>query len=318
MGSDFLEQTGLTPRDGFDVVYSAGTGETSASDTRAACDAIREQDIDVLVFCGGDGTARDVHAAMRDGGPVVGIPSGVKMFSGVFALSPEAAAAVLLAYLDGTAEEGTGDVVDVDEDAYRRGELAVHLHGQLCILRVRTLIQSPKAVTVIPEEGRMQEAIADYVVELLEGRGHPLAVLGAGTTVEAVARRLGVEKTPLGVDLVRDGEVVVSDASETELLEAISAEGSAVVVVSPIGAQGFVLGRGSQQISPAVLEAAGGPAALMVIATPHKLAGLDSLLVDTGDPGLDARLAGRRGVIVGYHDTQIARFEAASAPGGES
>jgi predicted polyphosphate/ATP-dependent NAD kinase len=205
-------------------------------------------------------------------------------------------------------------VADVDEEAYRAGRLAVRLHGVMRILRVPTLIQSMKSIIHVPDEGTMQEAIARYVVELVEKEQDLLVVLGAGSTVGAVARALGVTKTPLGIDVIRRDEVLVEDASEAELLEALSGEDRVRIVISPIGAQGFLLGRGNQQISPEVLEAAGGPSALMILATPHKIKGIPCLRIDTGDPEMDARLEGMRRVIVGYHDISMLRVEAASAP----
>jgi predicted polyphosphate/ATP-dependent NAD kinase len=205
-------------------------------------------------------------------------------------------------------------VVDVDEAAYREGRLAVAYFGSMRILRVPSLIQDAKHVTDMGDEAMVQEALAKHVVEMLEQAGDPITILGAGTTVEAVARLMEVPKTPLGVDVVQGTRLIASDASEEDLLEVLTADGTVRIVISPIGAQGFVLGRGNQQISPAVLEAAGGPAALMIVATPHKLRGLEVLRVDTGDPELDLRLAGMRQIISGYHDVTMRRIEAASAP----
>jgi predicted polyphosphate/ATP-dependent NAD kinase len=315
MGADILREGGLHEVTDYKVVFTPRAQEsTGPEDTRRACQMLVKEGAELILFCGGDGTARNVLEAIGNDRPVLGIPAGVKMFSGTFALSPEAAGDVLAAHLDDDGEIGGGEVVDVDEEAYRRGELAVSLYGTMPILRARSLVQSPKWVSSLPDEGAMQRAIARYVVELLEKEGHPLTLLGAGTTVEAVAEMLGVPKTPLGVDVVRDGQVIVADGSEEDLLRALSDAEGARVVLSPIGAQGFVLGRGSQQISPEVLEAAGGPASLMIVATPHKVKGLSALRVDTGDPELDGRLAGMRRVIVGYHDVSMLRMEAASSP----
>ena len=317
MGADILLEAGLREGDDFSIAYNVrDQRETGPGDTRRACRRMLDAGVDTLVFCGGDGTARDVLEEIGDEAVVVGIPAGVKMFSGIFALSPEAAGEVIAAHLEGTSETGEGDVVDVDEEAYRRGQLAVTLFGTMRVLRVRSLIQDAKHVTPMGDEGKVQDTIARYVVELLDEAGDPLTILGAGTTVEAVARRLDVPKTPLGVDVIRGGEVVVSDASEEDLLQVLSTSSGEVarIVMSPIGAQGFLLGRGNQQISPAVLEAAGGPAALMIVATPHKVRGVPVLLVDTGDGELDMRLAGMRQVISGYHDVIMMRVVAASAP----
>jgi predicted polyphosphate/ATP-dependent NAD kinase len=315
MGADELAGAALERTEHFSVAYTPPSLHgTAAEDTRRACEAIVARGVELLVFCGGDGTARDVLEAVGDAVPVLGVPSGVKMFSGVFALSPEAAADVMSSFIAGEAEVGEGEVVDVDEAAYREGRLAVSLFGTMAILRARSLIQDTKRVTSLGDEGAVQDAIARFVVEMLEREDYPLTVLGAGTTVEAVARRLGVPKTPLGVDVVRGGELLVEDASEDDLLEALVVEDRVRIVLSPIGAQGFLLGRGNQQISPEVLRAAGGTASLLIVATPHKLMAMPVLRVDTGDAGLDSRLAGMRQVVSGYHDVTMRRLEAASAP----
>ncbi len=315
MGADELAEAGLRRTDHYHIAYTPPSlHDTNAEDTERGCRAILAQGVDVMVFCGGDGTARDVLGAVGDAVPVLGVPSGVKMFSGVFAISPEAAAEVLASFIEGGTEVGEGEVVDVDEDAYRDGRLACSLHGTMSILRDRSLIQDTKRVTSLGDEGAVQDAIARFVLEMLEGADYPLTVLGAGTTVEAVARRLGIPKTPLGVDVVRGSEVLVTDGSEEDLLRILAGEERARIVLSPIGAQGFLLGRGNQQISPEVLEAAGGPASLIIVATPHKLRSMDALRVDTGDPELDQRLAGMRQVVTGFHDVTMRRVEAASAP----
>jgi len=315
MGADELEEAGLVQGEHYTVAIEPPSPEdTSASDTVAACQAFIAMGAGLVVFCGGDGTARDVLGAVADRVPVLGVPAGVKMFSGIFALSPEAAAEVLSAHLAGAAEVGEGEVVDVDEVAYREGRLAVSLFGSMRILRTQSLIQETKRVSSLGNEGELQDQIARYVVELLREAGDPVTLLGAGTTVEAVARRLGIPKTPLGVDVVRGGALLVADASENDLLDVLTAVERARIVLSPIGAQGFLLGRGNQQISPEVLEAAGGPGALIIVATPHKLRSMDVLRVDTGDPGLDARLSGMRRIVSGYHDVTMRRVEAASAP----
>jgi predicted polyphosphate/ATP-dependent NAD kinase len=314
MGADLLVAAGLAEGRDLEVVHTAGA-ETTAKDTRATCSAAIARGAGAIVFCGGDGTARDVLAAVGGRCPVLGVPVGVKMFSGVFALSPKAAADVLHLYLGGHAEEGEGEVADVDEEAYRKGELRVHLHGMLRILRAPMLIQSMKSASIVPEEGDYQEAIAKYVFELVLEQEGTMAILGAGTTVEAIAEVLGVPKTPLGVDAYLMGKVVVADASEADLLAALGRhKGRAIIVVSPIGAQGFVLGRGTQQISPAVVAAAGGPDNVLVVGTPHKLAGIATLRVDTGDAGLDAELSGWRRIIVGYHEMRMMRIEPAAGP----
>jgi predicted polyphosphate/ATP-dependent NAD kinase len=315
MGAEELKEAGLREDVDFRVVHTPPSHhETNSDDTKRACGAILAEGVEVLVICGGDGTARDVIEAVGGAVPVLAVPSGVKMFSGIFALSPEAAAEVLSAFIAGETEVGEGEVVDVDEAAYREGRLACSLFGTMSILRARSLIQDAKRATSLGDEGAVQDAIARFVVEMLEREDYPVTVLGAGTTVEAVARGLGVPKTPLGVDVVRGSELMVVDAAENDLLRVLTGEQEVRIVLSPIGAQGFLLGRGNQQISPEVLEAAGGPASLIIVATPHKLRAMEVLRVDTGDADLDLRLAGMRQIVSGYHDVTMRRVEAASAP----
>jgi predicted polyphosphate/ATP-dependent NAD kinase len=315
MGADELKEAGLRKDVDYRAVYTPPSfHKTNSDDTKLACAAILAMGVEVLVICGGDGTARDVQEAVGGAVPILGVPSGVKMFSGIFALSPEAAAEVLSAFIAGETEVGEGEVVDVDEAAYRDGRLACSLFGTMPILRARSLIQDAKRATSLGDEGAVQDAIARFVVEMLEREDYPVTVLGAGTTVEAVARGLGVPKTPLGIDVVRGRELMVVDATENDLLRVLTGEDEVRIVLSPIGAQGFLLGRGNQQISPDVLEAAGGPASLIIVATPHKLRAMEVLRVDTGDADLDLRLAGMRQIISGYHDVTMRRIEAASAP----
>jgi predicted polyphosphate/ATP-dependent NAD kinase len=244
--------------------------------------------------------------------PVLGIPAGVKILSGVFATSPAAAGELAAAFLAaGGGATVEGEVVDLDEDAYRRGIVAPRLFGHLRVPRGRRL-QGRKSPSP-PEAGAAAAAIAEDVVErMTTARAW---VLGPGSTVRAIADRLGVPKTLVGVDVVEIGEdgprVVVADAAEADLLPVVRA-GPATIVLTPIGGQGFLLGRGNQPISAAVLRAA-GPDAILVVATAEKLAALGgrALLVDTGDPALDAALAGHARVVTGDHEAAVVRIAAA-------
>jgi predicted polyphosphate/ATP-dependent NAD kinase len=289
-----------------------GPGPTSAADTSRLARALVDAGIDLLLVAGGDGTARDICAAVGENIPVLGIPAGVKILSGVFATSPAAAgelAASFLAVRGGATVEG--EVVDLDEDAYRLGIVAPRLFGHLRVPRGRRL-QGRKSPSP-PAAGAAAAAIAEDVVErMTTGRAW---ILGPGSTVRAIADRLGVPKTLVGVDVVEIGDVgprvVVADAAEADLLRVVRA-GPATIVLTPIGGQGFLLGRGNQPISAAVLRVA-GPDAILVVATAEKLAALGgrALLVDTGDPALDAALAGHARVMTGDHEAAIVRIAAA-------
>ena len=303
MGEQVLEECSLR----FSVVHSAREPST-AEDTRAACAAFLKEGVDLILFCGGDGTARDV-ASVAGKVPMLGIPAGVKMHSGVFAISPEAAAELALGYLKGDLRVRETEIVDVDEDLYRSGELQTKLHATARTPYLPALVQERKRIYSSASEEEFKDQIALFATEFM--RDGSVYILGAGTTTAKIAERLGIEKTLLGVDIIKDGKLVQKDAGEKDLLDLIDKVNKAMIIVSPIGAQGFILGRGSQQISSSVLRRV-GPENLIIVSTPHKLAELPHLLVYTGDPELDRSLSGRRRVVTGYRMAQLKDVMAAS------
>jgi len=303
------------------VIGSIAPGATTAADTARLARLMAGQGVDLLLVAGGDGTARDILGALRDVPvPVLGIPAGVKIHSAVFATGPAAAGAVAAAFLalaPGHRRTEGREVLDLDEDAYRRGEVAPRLWGELQVPVERRRVQARKAPTPASEAGAVA-AIADEVAAAL-----PIGVrliLGPGSTVRAIAERLGVPKTLAGVDVVEVtasgvATLVAADAAEADLRPMVEA-GACRIVVTPIGGQGFIFGRGNQQISPPVirdvLRRSGRPG-IIIVATPAKLAAIGTrpLLVDTGDAALDRDLAGHVQVITGRGDRSIARVAAA-------
>ncbi|AET65604.1 ATP-NAD kinase family protein [Methanothrix harundinacea] len=303
MGEESLRRAGLRSR-----VVHRPSGPSTAEDTRVACRLFVEEGVDLIVFSGGDGTARDVAGVVGSRVPIIGIPAGVKMHSGVFAVSPRAAGELLRGYLAGVLRTRETEILDVDEEKYRAGTLDTQIYGVASVPYLPVLVQERKQIYSATDEEEIKEEIAAFASEFM--RDGSAYILGAGTTTAKIAELLGVEKTLLGVDVVQDGRTICRDASEEDLLRTIEAAGRTKIVVSPIGAQGFVLGRGSQQISSRVLRRV-GPENLIIVATPHKLKETPRLLVDTGDPELDAVVSGKRLVICGYRIAQ--RKEVASA-----
>lgn len=304
MGERVLNECGL----GCSVVYEAPL-QSSAEDTKAACKAFLKQGVDLILFCGGDGTARDVVAAVSDQIPVLGIPAGVKMHSGVFAISPEAAAELALGFLRGELKARDTEVVDVDEELYRTGELQTKLYATAKTPYKPVLVQERKRIYSSGSEEEFKNQIALFASEFM--RDGSAYILGAGTTTARIAEFLGIEKTLLGVDVVQNGKLILKDASENDLLDLLSKEKSVKIIVSPIGAQGFILGRGSQQISASVLRDA-GVENLIIVSTPHKLAELPNLLLYTGDTELDRMLSGKRQIVTGYRIAQRKDVRAAA------
>jgi predicted polyphosphate/ATP-dependent NAD kinase len=304
MGEKALQRSGLELQ-----VVRRPSGEPSALDTKEACRSFIDKKVDLIVFCGGDGTARDVSEVVGSKIPIIGIPAGVKMHSGVFAISPKAAGELVRGYLKGDLLARETEIVDVDEEKYRAGVLDTRIYGIASTPYLPALVQERKQIYSASSEEEFKEEIAIFASEFM--RDGSAYILGAGTTTAKIAKVLGVEKTLLGVDVVKDGRVICCDASERDILRILEEGEKAKIIVSPIGAQGFVLGRGSQQISPKVLRKA-GPENLIIVATPHKLKETDRLLVDTGDPDLDETITGRRQVICGYRIAQLKDVAASS------
>jgi len=303
MGEGALSASGLP----FRVVYFAPK-DTSSLDTTAACREFLKNKVDLILFCGGDGTARDV-ASIAGMLPILGIPAGVKMHSGIFAISPQAAAQLAIGYARGELQTRETEVVDVDEALYRKGELQTRLYAIAKTPYQPVLVQERKRIYISGSEEEFKDQIALFAREFM--RDGSAYILGAGTTTARIAELMGLDKTLLGVDVIKDEKLIKKDASEKDLLEFIKAEKSIKILVSPIGAQGFVLGRGSQQISPSVLKLVGIDN-LIIISTPHKLSELARLLVDTGDEAIDCQLEGKRMVVTGYRLAQRKETKAAS------
>lgn len=266
--------------------------------------------IDILIFVGGDGTARDIYMAIGTSVPVIGVPSGVKMYSSVFAISPAAAALLLDLFLDGrTSSFEEREVLDIDEEAFRRDELVVRLYGYLLVPISEMLVQSTKAVYSQAEEEQSKEAIAEYLVESME---HDIPyILGPGSTVKSICRKLGLECTLLGVDVLLNNKILVKDAWEKDLLDIINKYRRVKLVITPIGGQGFLLGRGNQQITPRVLAHI-NKNDIIVISTEKKIRDLRYLLVDTGDPTIDSKFEGYMRVLFDYNRYIVIRVISAS------
>ncbi|MGW6354446.1 ATP-NAD kinase family protein [Streptomyces sp. NPDC055092] len=307
LGADAVASAGLPTR----VVYAAGHGrDTTATDTAAAVRAVVDEGVDLLLFAGGDGTARDVLTALGDDPcPVLGVPTGVKMHSAVFAVSPRAAGEVAAAWLarKGAVRLRDAEVMDRDEDALNEGRVTSRLFGWLPVPDLPVRVQQRKTGST----ATAPEAVGGIAADVAERVGDGLLVLGPGSTTRAVAAALGADISLTGVDVLRlhpgrPPRVVARDATEDTLLGL----GPAWIALSPIGGQGFLLGRGNQQISPRVLRAAGGRGCLLVVCGEQKLAALAGrpLLLDTGDDALDAELAGHLPVITGRRRTSLYRL----------
>lgn len=297
MGTRELLEAGITP----EVVPMDLDEVTQAADTVKAVENFVDREIDLLIFVGGDGTARDIFDALDENTEmlVLGVPAGVKMYSGIFAYSPEAAARVVINWLRGETQVETFEIMDADEAAIRGDQFAVKLYGFLRGPLVPARMQGSKMTspTTVDEQDN-QEAVARTLIEdMVKGDAY---ILGPGSTVRTFAKMLGVEKTLLGVDVYLNGEIHL-DVNEQQLIEVVPDFLHAWIVVSPIGNQGMLFGRGNQQISPNIIRRI-PPEQILVIATHSKIASLADrgLHVDSGELEVDKMLSGFIRVLVDY------------------
>ena len=307
MGENVLKSLGFS----YQTVFNPNTQETSSDDTKQAVKAIIDKNVDILLFAGGDGTARDVYSVVPDNQLVLGIPAGVKIHSGVYAISPTAAGRVIEKILKGELSSiHDSDVMDIDESAFREGVVKARRYGEMSVPAELEYVQAVKMGGKESDE----LVLDDIAAEVIERVDDELLVMGSGSTVAAIMEDMGLENTLLGVDLVQNETLVKSDVTEKELFEAVSnAPNSVKLVITLIGGQGHLFGRGNQQLSPRVIRAIGKDN-IWVVATKAKLKSLNTqpLRVDTGDSELDNELSGTIRVITGYHDEVLMPVAAVS------
>jgi predicted polyphosphate/ATP-dependent NAD kinase len=308
MGVDVTQSVGLS----YTVIDVDVTNRTTSKDTKKCVNALYEAGVRLLVFVGGDGTARDILDAITENNLddllVIGVPSGVKMYSGIFVVNPSDAAEVVKLIIDGAAGEAEFEIMDADEDAFREDRFIIKLYGYMRGPSVPARFQGAKQAS--PEtinEHEAQEAIARYIIEQMIPDG--TYILGPGTTVKSITELLNVNKTTLGVDVYQNG-TIEQDVNEAHIIKIVEDFSKTWIIVSPIGHQGMLFGRGNQQISPGVIERV-GKEHIFVISTPAKLKGIDgdTLKVDTGDSTVDEMLRGYIRVITDYNEIRLVQIE---------
>ncbi len=304
MGAEEAFTAGLSPI----VIGSITSGATSAQDTQNASKELVDMGVELILFAGGDGTARDIYEAIDNQVPILGIPSGVKIQSSVFSVNPERAGELAVLYLQGEASLKEGEILDIDEEAFRSDRVSSRLYGYVQVPYKNQYVQAAKSGTPsVPNERADQRAIAEYLIENMDDG---IYLLGPGTTVKAVADALGIRKTLLGVDIIREKKVIHFDANEHNILKIIE-NTKAKIVVTPIGGQGFIFGRGNQQLSSTIIKKV-GKENIIVLATPNKLTSIgigEPLRLDTGDDETNRQLSGYIRVITGYAEEAIVKLE---------
>ena len=307
MGSEWIPE-GLD-LGSFSYVHES-SGATSSIDTEDAIGTLLESEIQLLVYSGGDGTTRDIVSALDSAGspslPVIGVPSGVKMHSGCFASSPKAAAEVLSAWIQGDLLVSSTEVLDLDEELYRGGQWVVRLYAEAFSPNSPRWMQGSKELIQTESEDEIIEGLSDHIEQSLLS-DERLIVWGSGGTLSAIGGNLGFQLTTLGIDASLGKTQIATDLDEAGLIEILSTHsGERTLLLSPMGGQGFLIGRGNLQLSPAVLREIGTENVLGVV-TPAKLLTVRALRIETGDEHLDAEFASLRymKILQGYRTTRI-------------
>ncbi|WP_418357173.1 MULTISPECIES: ATP-NAD kinase family protein [Shewanella] len=297
MGANLCRKMGFTTTE----VYCSDS-TTSSDDTQHAASCLLDQQVDLLLFAGGDGTARDIYAVVDDRLPVLGVPAGVKIHSGVYGITPHAAGLVVSMLLQGELVSlMSADVMDIDEVAFRQGSVRAKRFGEMLVPA------EPRYVQAVKMGGKEVDelVLADIAADVIESMEDELFIMGSGSTVAAVMEDLGVDNTLLGVDVIQDKMLIAQDVSANQLLELthnIPAD-QVKLVITLIGGQGHILGRGNQQLSPELIKRIPKDN-ILILATKTKLKALEGrpLIVDSGDPELDKALTGYYKIVTGYHD----------------
>ena len=318
MGEDVLHSLGID----FESIYSADAS-TSAVDTKHTIREFVEKEVDLIIFAGGDGTARDVLDVLSGEDtpliPVIGIPAGVKIHSAVYTTTPERAGELIDLLISGEAMSLVGaQVMDLDEELFRQGKVNAKCYGYLSVPVDDTRMQLIKQGGLNDDEIAVQE-IANEVIESMEDDVYYL--IGSGSTTAEIMNQLGLQNTLLGVDIIYNQQLVASDVSEKEILNIIENQ-PAKIVVTIIGGQGHVFGRGNQQLSAKVIKTVMGDGVsdkniasardnIIIIATNNKLQLLNKrpMIADTGDSKLNESLSGLYPVITGYEQKTLYKLK---------
>ena len=300
MGEDYCKAAGVEYR----VIGRPAGRDTTAEDTIQAVRGISQSKVEILVFVGGDGTARDILIGLKGRRtPVVGVPAGVKVFSEVFAVSAEAAASLVVSFLSGETKVEKRAVLDADEKAYRSGEIVIRKLGELFTPVSEEYTQGGKSATPMSDLSSIARGIAEAISEELKGA---LCIFGPGLTVKEVAEALGVHKNATSLVAAADKKIISIDPDARGLEKLAQKHDKVRVVISPIGGTGFLLGRGNQQITPNVLKKA-GKRGIIVVSTPSKIACIRQLLVDPDLREIRQYLGEYIRVITGYREYVVRR-----------
>lgn len=278
---------------------------STESDTVSLAEQLKSEQTDLILFAGGDGTARDIYRAVGIGTAALGIPAGVKIHSPVYAKNPKSAGALALLWLTGKISKTKDEeVLDIDEDLYRQEMINTRLYGYLSVPIEKALLQNRKAPTPLSDIAAI-ESIAHEVIEEMEPDVYYL--IGAGTTTRGIMYLLNLENTLIGVDLIYNKQLIAADLYGDEILKYIKGKRTKLIV-TVTGGQGYLFGRGNQQLTPEVIKEV-SKENIVILATKTKISELhgQAMLVDTFDEELNRYLCGYYRTITAYREFTVCR-----------
>ncbi len=312
MGSTWLSDIDLSGQ----KVIGNWSGYTCSKDTTNAIELLLKENIDLIFYSGGDGTTRDIVKTLENYGkqtlPLVGVPSGVKMYSGCFAEDPFAAAEVLAAWINEELGLSSTEVLDMNEEFYRSGEWKIDMFGEVTTPASPLWIQGSKHQIQAVGEDEVIESLSDHISEMYVQKNDHLIIWGAGGSLNKIAKLCGLETSLLGIDVSSGNNLIGKDLSENQLLDILKENNSnhVILLLSPMGGQGFLIGRGNLQLSPEVLKTV-GIENIIGIATPAKLLSISRIRIDTGDKSLDNQIRSKKyiKIIQGYRTIKIVKID---------
>lgn len=298
MGEQLAKEMGFH----YQVVYQATQQQTEGEDTEAAAAALISHKVDLILFAGGDGTARNLCTVVGNKVPVLGVPAGCKIHSAVYAVTPQAAGRVLKQVVAGDlVSVSDSEVMDIDEVLFRQGRVNARQYGEMLVPTELRYIQAVKMGGKESDELVLAD-IAAHLIEIMDDHPEHYFVMGSGSTVNAIMEELNLNNTLLGVDIIQNQRLIAQDVTADELLKSTENQ-PCKLVITLIGGQGHIIGRGNQQLSAQFLIGL-GKENMILVASKNKLNKLSGrpLIVDSGEPSLDQQLAGLMPIVTGYHD----------------
>ena len=298
MGENVAKDCGVTP-----IIIGLHNSDTTSEDTIRAANEMKNLDVSLILVAGGDGTARDIYNSIGESIPVLGIPSGVKIYSGIYGLTPYYAGEAAAKFLSGDLSAvKLAEIMDIDENAFRNGKLSVQVYGYMYTLDAPTLVQGSKNATITTEKEEFI-GISKELIRIMENDTYYL--ISSGTTFQPFMEELGLQNTLLGVDIIYNNKLVANDVNENTILEFINNNNSKIIVTI-IGGQGYIFGRGNQQISSKIIKTI-GKENIIVVSSSSKLTAFSGkpLRVDTGDRDLDNYLSGYMPIITGFKQSHM-------------